>query len=560
MTRTRRARFRHLLGPALALALLSLPGSGTGQGLSVRGLPLLAGEAEDRVRVAQLRGEWDTGGFLFRTPSLLLEQALGEGREGWSLTLLAPEVATLWSSDLPFSFNDGPLWAGRGLNLRVTAGLRLRLGPVTLVAAPQFLQSENRAFQTIPYPLKAHPPRDYWANPFHPLPESLDLPVRFGEGEISEVDPGQSSLTLALGPLSLGVATENAWWGPGLRNGILLSSHAAGVPHLFFRTNRPLETRIGAFEGRWMLGRLEESAFFDEVDANDRRTLSGLGIAFRPAFEPGLTLGVARMVYAPLEEGDAGLGAALDFLRSVGRPGQRPWPDTPDPWGEDEPLPEPEAAPDQIFALFARWVLPAAGFEAWGEWARFEEPGGLRDFLEFPQHSQGYTVGLQWVDRKGETGLLRLQAEMTNLEPSSTWRHRNVPSTYSSRVVPQGYTQKGQVLGASIGPGSSSQWVALDWLDRVWRMGALGGRIRWDAAAHYLDVVPLPKREDVSLFWGFRGGVDLCGWTVGAELSTGVRINYLFQTFQPDAVTGKSEGVDVANTALALSLSRSLGR
>jgi hypothetical protein len=196
--------------------------------------------------------------------------------------------------------------------------------------------------------------------------------------------------------------------------------------------------------------------------------------------------------------------------------------------------------------------------EVYGEWARFEQPASFRDFLEFPQHTRGHTLGVQWVHERGPETALRIQAELTDLEPSPTWRHRFNASTYTSRVVPQGYTHRGQTLGAAIGPGASSQWLASDWLAARWRLGAFAGRVRWDAAAEFEDVVVDPKREDVSLFWGLRGGMDLWSW--GAELSTGVRINYLFQTFRPTDATGRAEGVDVANTTLAFTVSRTITR
>jgi len=50
------------------------------------------------------------------------------------------------------------------------------------------------------------------------------------------------------------------------------------------------------------------------------------------------------------------------------------------------------------------------------------------------------------------------------------------------------------------------------------------------------------------------------GWDLTGELSTGMRINYLFQTFPADAVTGRAEGVDVANTSFSMTLSKSLWR
>jgi len=533
---------------AMALLVGGLPlGSVAGQTISVQGLPTLASEAEDRIRIAQLLGREGTEGFLLRTPSTLLTRIL-EDEGVWSLTLLTPEVRGVWNSDLPFSLNDGSLWAGRGWNGVVTLGARIRVGPVALVLAPEFLYQQNRAFQFIPNALDGDPARKYHANPFHPPPESMDYPMRFGEESLAGVYPGQSSLTVDAGPLAFGFATENAWWGPGVRNGILMSSQAPGVPRVFLRTSRPIQTRIGALEGLWILGRLAESDFFDLDRSNDRRTLNGLALTFQPAFDPGLTLGVARTVFAPLEQGSSGLGAAFDAVRSVGRP-NRPENETPAPPG-----------PDQILALFGRWVLAPHGFEVYGEWARFEQAASFGDFLEFPQHSQGYTAGFQWLSQPQSQSHVRVQAELTNLEPSGTWRHRAPFSTYASSVVPQGYTHRGQVIGAAIGPGSSSQWVAVDYLAPAGRIGAFGGRIRWDAAAWLTEAVGKLGREDVSLFWGLRGGRDFREWNLSAELSHGVRINYLFQTFPADPITGRAEGVDVANTTFSMTLSRRLWR
>mgnify|MGYP006277805645 CR=1 FL=1 len=565
--RSRSAQTRLLALAALLLGLLGPASPAPSQEVSLEALPVLSGPTEDRFRLAQLLGRAPLDGFLIRTPSLLLEQILERrwssaeasdstveetraARNGPSLfqvTFLAPELRSAWNSDLPFSFNDGPLWAGRGWNGLLTLGARIRGGPVTLVLAPQLLHQENADFQIVPYPLDQTPPRSFFAHPFHPPPESMDHPLRFGDEAFSRLLPGQSSLTIRAGPVGAGVSTENAWWGPGIRNGILLSSQAPGVPRIFLRTDRGLPTPLGNVEAVWFLGRLDESDYFDDDPDNDTRTLNGVAVTLRTAFDEGLTLGAARTVFAPLKPGDTGLGAGLDAFRSVGRPNR-------------DGGPEVDPGPDQILSLFARWVFPPHGFEVYGEWARFEEAGSLTDFLEFPQHSQGYTVGFQWVGRPDPRGHLRVQGEITNLEPSGTWRHKGAFSTYASRAVVQGYTHRGQVIGAGIGPGASSQWAATDYIRDGWRGGAFLGRIRWNAAAHLSGVVPYWGRSDVTLFWGFRGGVDYGGWHLDGELSHGIRMNYLFQTFEPDPVSGKAEGVDVANTSVTLTLSKQLWR
>ena len=119
------------------------PTSVAGQQVSVKGLPTLSGQTEDRLRVAQLLGRATTEGYLFRTSSSLLTQILNDDAR-WSITLLAPEIRGISNSDLPFSFNDGALWAGRGWNRLVTIGARTRLGPITLVLSTSiYLSGES---------------------------------------------------------------------------------------------------------------------------------------------------------------------------------------------------------------------------------------------------------------------------------------------------------------------------------------------------------------------------------------------------------------------------------
>ena len=350
-----------------------LPTTVASQQVSMEGLPILSGQAEDRLRMAQLLGQATTDGYLFRTSSSLMNQIL-EDDATWSMTLLAPEIRGINNSDLPFSFNDGPLWAGKGWNRLVTIGATVQLGPITMVLAPQLIYQENQSFHFIPYPLDANPERNAYANPFHPEPQSMDYPIRFGNESLDKIDWGQSSIRIDAGPLALGFSTENAWWGPGLRNGIVLSNQAAGVPRAFLQTKEPIRTKAGAFEGRWILGRLQESDFFDLDNSNDHRTLSGIVLTFQPSFDSGLTLGMARTVFASALKGNSLWKAGLNVLKSVGRPDR------------EDLDPETQLERDQISALFGRWVFAPHGLEIYGEWAWFEEPASFRDFLEFPQN------------------------------------------------------------------------------------------------------------------------------------------------------------------------------
>jgi hypothetical protein len=123
-----------------------------------------------------------------------------------------------------------------------------------------------------------------------------------------------------------------------------------------------------------------------------------------------------------------------------------------------------------------------------------------------------------------------LQVEFTNLEQSPKSAVTNNNSFYTSPVVPQGYTQRGQVIGAAIGPGSSSQWFALDRLDRSFDLGVFAGRIRWDTDAYYTQFTSISYLSyDASVFSGIRASVRKFGREIAAEYWAQRRFNYLFQ-------------------------------
>jgi hypothetical protein len=482
------------------------------QGVRVEPFVLLGSEDDERLRMGQLLGVGGADGVLLRSPS-----RLGTWRPdsaGWSVQVLAPQVWLVANSALPLMQNDGPLHAARGLNGLITAGADVRFGRARLVLAPQFVAEQNLPYQVIQYPQDPAAPRSIWANPFHPLPESIDLPLRFGNDAHRRVDAGQSSLMVRVGrETEVGVATENLWWGPGIRNAIVLSNNAAGFPHLVVRSTAPHATRLGGFDFDLLLGRLDESPYFDQDVANDRRSIAGGALSWRPPGTSGLRLGASR-------------------LRIAGNTGH-----------------------DQIGSLFGRWVFPTAGFEMYGEWGRLNDPASLRDFLEYPHHSEGYTLGLQWAHPLARSRVFRLQTEASYLEPSASLRLRPMLTWYTSDRVPQGFTQRGEVLGAAIGPGSSSQWLAADVFGPTWRLGGFVGRTRYDNGTLYESIVPGFKLQDVSLYGGVRASTTYAGVHVALELTDTARLNYLYQSYIADPIATTSGGVDLANRTLSLIVS-----
>jgi len=145
---------------------------------------------------------------------------------------------------------------------------------------------------------------------------------------------------------------------------------------------------------------------------------------------------------------------------------------------------------------------------------------------------------------------------MTYLEESPTYRARPIGSFYASARVPQGYTQRGQVLGAAVGPGGSGQWAAADYLSDGLRLGVFLGRVRW-ANDSYYDKPGGHSRyrgHDVTILGGARAGAGVGAMRLDAEWTWGKRFNFMFQNYAGDW-DQRDNAVNVSNHTLQLRIS-----
>jgi hypothetical protein len=166
--------------------------------------------------------------------------------------------------------------------------------------------------------------------------------------------------------------------------------------------------------------------------------------------------------------------------------------------------------------------------------------------------TRGTTLGIQWLRPVG-SGDLRLHAEATSLERGSDARQRPLPGYYLGRATEQGLTQRGQVIGASIGPGGSSQWLAGDYLRGSSAVGLYVGRIRWENDVFYDQDLITWHDHDVTLFGGMRLAGTLLGSRWTADTSVGRRFNYLFQRAL-NHPTRPREAVDVNNVTVRVTV------
>lgn len=503
----------------------------------------VSGDSVDRLRMSELDGTARTDALMLRSTSSLTDPRRS-GLAPRNFALVFPMMQFVANSALPFGQNDGALWAGKGANVRVLGGFTASFGPVRLVVIPELAYSSNNRLSIDPTDVRFARPvpasRSRFSSPFNVYPYSIDMPWRFGDQSISRIFPGQSSLTLRAGPVEVGAATENEWWGPAIRNAIVMSDNAPGFPHAFLRTSRPLSTPLGRFDARWIVGGIHESDFFNNSIADDVRSLSAIALAWKQSASSGLTLGFTRSVFSPVDGYSDVAGSTFDAFRNTGHPNARALTDS-------TVIP----GPDQIFSLFARMALPRYGLESYVEWGRADFPVSPRDLLEQPNHSRGYTAGLQWVRAFGESRI-RLQGELTSVEQSSTFRFRPIGSFYTSRAVSQGYTNEGQLIGAGIGPGSSGGWLAGDYFRGGWQFGVNIGRTRFNNDAFFLQPYANRCGHDVTVYPGVRSSYSNRYFRLGVDFAAASRYNTFFQN--KASCDSGGEGSDRSNKYLSISL------
>lgn len=422
-----------------------------------------------------------------------------EGGHGPRFELLPLTLRGAYNSAYPIDRNDGAMWSGVGATGMGRGGLRFQYGAFSAAVAPEVAVSQNRDFDIVRVSLAGH------SAFIHPTHRTLiDLPQRFGEDTFVQVYPGQSYARLDTYGAAIGVSTENLWYGPARRYPILLSNTGPGLPHAFIGTSRPVDIWIGEFEADVFWGLLEESDYFDRDQGNDHQLLAGFSGAFRPRGVDGLYLGFSRMYQAQ--------GASLEGADFLTRPFTS-LSDNPR-GGRDNVLGD-----NILIALWLRFVLPQSGFEVYGEWAREDNFEDLDDLAKEPDHSQGYTIGFQKVVDAGEEMKVRIHGELIHLDVSeSSQSGRPIATFYIHGQVNQGFTNRGQLLGAFVGPGSNAQFLGVDLFADWGRTGVFVERIRRDSDEYFFRWAPFygPQAHDLELSFGleqvlFVGPLQLSG-------------------------------------------------
>ena len=396
----------------------------------------------------------------------------------------------------------------KGYQSLLSAGVYVRYKFISIQLAPQWLYVENKPFSTF-YRIyhKSSPPG------------GIDLPERFGDSTFQKVNWGNSSIRFTYGPVSLGLSNENMWWGPGIHNSLLMTNNAPGFMHLTLNTVKPIRTPIGSFEGQLIGGKLQSSGY--TKGPGDWVYLNALTGTWQPKWVPGLFLGFVRsfMIYHK----DMG-PKVYDYLPVFGSllkaaVGNK----TTDARRQD-----------QLISVFMRWLWVKAKGEVYVEFGREDHAWNLRDLILEPNHSAAWIIGVNKLfslpGRKGE--YLQINAEVTNLASNSTTNNRDrgnnffgTGTWYTHSDVRQGYTNRGQVLGAGIGPGSNSQWVKVAWVKGLKSIG-----LEFERYVHnndyFVSKIKDARRNWVDLTFGVSGNWQWDHWLLNVQAQYIHELNY----------------------------------
>ena len=346
-------------------------------------------------------------------------------------------LITQYNSHHPFGWNDGAMIPAKGVQTLVRAGVYLRYGIMEVQLAPEWVYVANNRYDT-----------------------SVNWGSNAG-GVYNKVFSGQSAAGIRLGSISMGVSSQNLWWGPGIRSSLLMSNNAPGFLHAYIRSNRPAKTPIGNFEWQLIGSRLEGDSTRPYENMNLKLTTesypatwryqSAFVISYQPKWIPGLFVGMTRSLQR--YQKDIGLGGN-NFLKKY-------VPVLTKAFQKKNEQNDDAENTDQLASFFFRWVMPKSGWEFYGEWGYNDYKQNVRDYLMDATHSYAYILGASKLVKTGKHLILfGIETLKQSETPSSLLRGAG---NWYVHGGDNGYTHLNQILGAGVGYGADlkSAWLKI---------------------------------------------------------------------------------------------------
>lgn len=392
---------------------------------------IIGTQEEDSLRIEQMAGNFSSQVSFSVRPLELHPPSIS-----WKkpiIKIFPVTVISQFNSAKPFGWNDGAMISARGLQVMGRAGLYARYGIFEVQLAPEWVYAANKQY---------------------------DISINWGSnagGVYNKFFPGQSSAGIRLGAISMGISSQNLWWGPGQRSSLLLSNNAPGFSHVYFRSNRPAKTPIGTFEWQLIGARLDSDSsrpyenmylkLSPVAYPSSWRYQSAFVISYQPKWIHGLFLGMTRTLQR--YQKDIGLGGTSFLSKYI--------PVLTKAFQKQNEQNDDAENTDQLASFFFRWLLPKSGWEFYGEWGYNDYNQNVRDYLMDATHSVAYIIGASklyqfrkhhlWV---GIESLQQSESPSNLLRGAGNWYVHGGDN---------GYTHWNQIIGAGVGYGTDLQSV-----------------------------------------------------------------------------------------------------
>ena len=353
-----------------------------------------------------------------------------------NIQLLPINFLQKYNSHHPYGWNDGPLSFSKGYQLVGSGGVYMRLGNIHLTLMPEFFKTASDPYTTSPN----------WGQ---------------RTSALSKLTMGQSSLRMDLGPLSIGISSQNLWLGPGIYSSLLMSNNAPGFNHFSVGTNRPLKTLIGSFQLNVIGSTLTSSSKQIFENRNLKlfppdpftRYLNIISFSYNPILFKNFYLGVNRAFQQPTQKNptnnltDYYLIALKPLYRNIYQDNGSPI--------------------DQLISGSAKYLFPKEHAEVYFEYGWNDGKSNARDLILDMPHSAASIYGLKKIQYLNDKTYLNFEAEATQMSQRPSYLQRSAGNWYEHGKIHDGYTFENQIIGAGSGLGNDLQTLAIS-LNKGW--------------------------------------------------------------------------------------------
>jgi hypothetical protein len=379
--------------------------------------------------------------------------------------LLPVSIDNQYNSHHPYGWNTGGMIDAKGYQAKLSTGFYVAAGILSIQVKPELVYAQNPEFE-------------YSAQ--YGAPTS---------GTYKKIFAGQSSLRLSTHGISLGVSTENMWWGPGSQNALIMSNNAPGFLHLTLNSTKPLKTAIGNFEFQLIGGKLTEDTTVllqnkdlttpyyaqnnysgqPSIASEDHlswKYINAITISYNPKWIKHLYLGFNRVGYVyhdSLEKYNGFIHNYLPVFAGLFR--------------SSSTYAHGSQGLKQMVSVSARYLMPLSHAELYIEYGTDDNTFNLRDLLMSPNHAIAYTAGFKKLFQIRNNKWVHVESEFTQLAQSVDNSIRTSGYWY---LYAGGYTNQGRIIGNGMGMGSNMQTLSVTFINGLEKAGFIFQRLVHD--------------------------------------------------------------------------------